>query len=89
MMEDYKARFEQERIWRHRYGGTCREFIVDEGCACSECGGSGYCSYSSTATWRGGVGGQSFTNDVCERCWGSGDASRPWPSHRLAQKEPE
>lgn len=24
-----------------------------------------------------------ITSDVCDRCWGSGDEKRRWPSHRL------
>ena len=50
--------------------------------ACEECAGLGVKSYSDTSTWRGGVGGQAFTPDVCDRCWGSGQKHRPWPSHR-------
>ncbi len=53
---------------------------------CDECGGLGVKTYDSTATWRGGVGGQALTNDVCDKCWGSGDKHRPWPSHRSLQK---
>lgn len=45
---------------------------------CDRCQGMGVCGYSSTATWRGGVGGQAFTSDICSVCWGSGDKSRPW-----------
>lgn len=43
---------------------------------CPECQGMGVRSYGSTATWRGGMGGQMITNDVCDRCWGSGDRYR-------------
>lgn len=50
--------------------------------ACEKCAGLGATSYADTSTWRGGVGGQAFTNDVCDRCWGSGQKHRPWPSHR-------
>lgn len=41
------------------------------------CGGSGTKTYASTATWRGGAGGQALTSAVCDQCWGSGDKSRP------------
>lgn len=61
------------------------EFVKDERGIyelCKECGGWGKKSYPSTATWRGGIGGQMFTTDVCDKCWGSGDTSRPWPSWR-------
>lgn len=50
---------------------------------CRDCGGFGRKVYGTTATWRGGVGGAMVTQDVCDRCWGSGDAHSPWPSHRV------
>ncbi len=53
---------------------------------CPACGGSGYVVYGSTATWRGGVGGQALTEGVCDKCWGSGNRHRPWPSHRLLER---
>jgi DnaJ-class molecular chaperone len=86
-MADHLEMFKRERDWRHRYSSTCREFLIDENRACKDCGGSGYKLYGSTATWRGGVGGQMMIEDVCDKCWGSGDADRPWPSHRAKQKE--
>lgn len=49
---------------------------------CPSCQGWGVRSYPNTTTWRGGIGGQMFTNDVCNKCWGSGDANNFWPSHR-------
>lgn len=49
---------------------------------CPECQGSGIKSYSSTSLWRRGVGGQAFTNGVCDKCWGSGDSNRPWTDLR-------
>lgn len=52
---------------------------------CPACAGSGKRSYASTATWRGGIGGQAITVDVCDRCWGSGVKDKPWPSHRLTE----
>lgn len=45
---------------------------------CPVCDGWGVRTYSSTALWRGGVGGQMLTSGVCDRCWGSGDKSKPW-----------
>jgi hypothetical protein len=27
-----------------------------------------------------------FTADVCNQCWGSGDATYPWPDHRAAER---
>lgn len=47
---------------------------------CKKCGGSGKIAYSDITTWRGDIGGQSLTVDVCNACWGSGDRSAPWPS---------
>jgi hypothetical protein len=55
---------------------------VEHGCECLACGGAGVKSYPSTSTWRGGIGGQAFTTDVCDKCWGSGDRNNAWPSHR-------
>ena len=52
---------------------------------CTECGGSGIRVYGSTATWRGGIGGQAITHDVCDRCWGSGRADKPWTNLRKKQ----
>ena len=49
---------------------------------CKRCGGWGVRTYGGTSTWRGGVGGQMLTSDVCDGCWGSGDEHRKWPSRR-------
>lgn len=52
---------------------------------CTECDGWGVKTYPNTATWRdrpGMVSGQAFSQDVCDKCWGSGDHAHPWPSHR-------
>ncbi len=54
---------------------------------CKTCGGSGTRAYGSTSTWRGGVGGQAITSGVCDTCWGSGDAYRPWPSRRKMESQ--
>jgi len=43
---------------------------------CTKCRGSGVRIYSSTATWRGGMGGAAMTRDVCDECWGTGDQDR-------------
>ena len=43
---------------------------------CWVCCGSGVRDYGSTSTWRGGVGGQMITTDVCDHCWGTGDEYR-------------
>lgn len=62
--------------------------IIEPEDQCPECAGSGYRVYASTATWRGGIGGQAMTEDVCDQCWGSGNRHRPWPSHRLLESKP-
>ena len=51
---------------------------------CVKCYGSGVRAYGNTATWRGGIGGSTITMDVCDRCWGSGNDTKRWPSHRLS-----
>ncbi len=61
---------------------SSRMHYVEESDFCEECNGSGYQTYGSTAIWRGGIGGQSMTTSVCDKCWGSGSKSTPWPSWR-------
>ncbi len=51
---------------------------------CRSCSGAGIKVYGSTSTWRGGIGGQMMTSDVCDKCWGSGKEEKPWLSHRHA-----
>jgi len=53
---------------------------------CLPCQGSGIRAYGSTATWRGGAGGQSVTSDVCDKCWGSGNVSKPFASWRKVRQ---
>jgi hypothetical protein len=52
------------------------------GIACPHCQGAGERAYSSTSTWRGGVGGQQMTVGVCDRCWGTGRTDRSGPDLR-------
>jgi hypothetical protein len=52
---------------------------------CAGCAGSGRRTYGSTATWRGGIGGQAITVDTCNRCWGSGDSAAPGENQRHAE----
>lgn len=54
---------------------------------CQECGGSGTKSYANTSTFHYGAGGQSITLSVCDKCWGSGDRYRPWPSWKTRRAE--
>ena len=49
---------------------------------CKECAGSGVRAYGNTTTWRGGIGGQMITSDICDKCWGSGNAEKPWMNLR-------
>jgi hypothetical protein len=56
---------------------------------CDKCQGLGVRSYPSTATWRGGVGGQAFTDDICDVCWGSGHATERWLNLRKMVEENE
>lgn len=50
---------------------------------CGECSGTGRKVYGDTSTWHGGIGGQTLTEDVCNRCWGSGDRANPGENLRL------
>lgn len=45
---------------------------------CETCHGLGTRMYPDTGTWRpkGGIVGRAFTRDVCDTCWGTGDAHR-------------
>lgn len=66
---------------------TWREFISARGVEipCPYCGGLGVKTYPDTTTWRGGAGGQAITLDVCDHCWGSGDANKPWLNLRTVK----
>ena len=54
---------------------------------CSACMGMGVRRYSSGSTWRGGMGTASYAHDVCDQCWGSGDADKPWTNIREVEKQ--
>lgn len=56
---------------------------------CPTCEGSGVRGYASTSTWRGGAGGCMMTTDVCDVCWGSGDAYRKGVDLRKMRDEEE
>lgn len=49
---------------------------------CNGCGGIGRKAYGSTATFMGGIGGQAITEDLCDKCWGSGDELAPFANAR-------
>lgn len=57
------------------------------GTPCSACHGMGVKWYSSGATWHGGMGTASCEKDVCDTCWGSGDAEKHWLDLRENAKE--
>ncbi len=57
---------------------------IQAGDECDRCGGWGVTTYGNTATWLGGIGGSTITDDVCDRCWGSGNRHKPWPSRRAS-----
>lgn len=65
---DLQKRVEAWRRWALEWRG------IDA--PCTACGGAGQRAYASTATWQGGIGGAAITSDVCDRCWGTGDAHR-------------
>lgn len=54
---------------------------------CPRCQGGGVRWYSSTATWRGGMGGCAMTTDVCDECWGSGRTDRIWANIRKLEQQ--
>lgn len=43
---------------------------------CSRCDGAGVRVYADSSTWRRKPAGQALTTDVCDACWGTGDANR-------------
>lgn len=55
---------------------------------CENCRGIGRKAYPSTSTWRGGMGGSMITFDVCDKCWGSGDANEKWVDLRKLSNQP-
>jgi len=57
---------------------------------CGRCGGTGYFMYSNSGLWRnmqGRIVMHAFTPGVCDACWGSGDADRPWTDLRKLEQE--
>jgi len=66
-------------------------FLVDRGVSvpCARCSGNGCYMYPNTATWRGGIGGQAITRDVCDECWGTGCQDRKGTDLRKLRDEAE
>lgn len=56
---------------------------------CTVCFGKGIRLYGSTATWHGGIGGAAMREDVCDKCWGSGDEEHPWTDLQKAEQNKE
>ena len=54
---------------------------------CPSCDGMGVRAYGDTSTWVGGIGGQMITQGVCDKCWGSGDKTRPWLNLRKLSRK--
>lgn len=65
---------------------------------CSRCSGLGCYLYSHGSTWQGGMGTAGGRIDICDLCWGTGDANRAgvdlrkltsdrkdWESHQAAE----
>src|SRR5690606_40467801 len=64
-----RLRNERERVERDLI-----EMRIGNATPCELCHGLGVRAYGSTATWRGGAGGQAITSDGRDRGWGSGTA---------------
>lgn len=77
---DLQAYRDEERLRVLAWRGI-DEAMGDAVCKC--CHGAGTRSYGDASTWRGGVGGQTITTDICDRCWGSGAENRPWVNLRV------
>lgn len=56
---------------------------------CVKCGGAGRRAYASTSTWHVGTGGSMVTDDVCDRCWGTGDQTKKGADLRRLQAQVE
>lgn len=85
-----RLRTEVETLRQRREGEYARMLEwrgIDQGDECKKCGGAGVTAYGSTATWRGGIGGQVITAGICDKCWGSGNSNRPWLSLRKLEAE--
>lgn len=54
---------------------------------CDKCSGRGKRAYSSTSTWKGGIGGMTITDGICDKCWGTGDSENPGEDLRKTSSE--
>jgi peptidoglycan hydrolase CwlO-like protein len=75
--ENAKLKEEVERLKKeldlHRDNPPHLEGMLNP---CKKCWGLGRRAYGNTTGWRGGIGGQAITTDVCDFCWGTGDLDR-------------
>ena len=78
-LERVTAERDEARAQRDAYALDVNPYLPEPEDRCTSCSGHGKRTYGSTATWRGGLGGQMMTNGVCDGCWGSGDRHNPWP----------
>ena len=56
---------------------------IEQNNACPACSGIGKRTYANTTSWRGGIGGQMMTTDICDKFWGSGDRTHIWLNLRV------
>jgi len=56
---------------------------------CPRCSGEGLRCYNNGSGWRGGVSFSKPTIDLCDECWGSGDAETPFRNLREFEAECE
>ena len=57
---------------------------------CNKCDGTGKYMYANTNTYMSAPGllsGQAITEDLCDQCWGSGQANRPYTDVRALREE--
>ena len=64
-----------------RQGGD-RAVVVSVELQCKTCAGAGKRYYSNTSVWRGGMGGASITEGICDACWGTGRTDVTGPDQR-------
>ena len=84
-VEEYEElQAENERLKKAQdYNKEHYIFVERPEYPCERCGGRGRRAYGNTATWSGGIGGNMITGDVCDRCWGTGDANRKGANLRV------
>lgn len=73
-----------EEMVNAKHGLDIAKFLEYRGITtpCKKCNGTGSRLYPDITTWSHGIGGQLMTQDICDCCWGSGDADNPWTNLR-------